>query len=310
MADGLMASIVLDDLAKPFEDSAISWRVGSTTKDKTKGMALAYIDARDVMERLDNVCGVANWSDQYIETDKGRIICTLSIRIDGEWIAKSDGAGDSDVESEKGAISDALKRAAVKWRIGRYLYDMPSPWVEIEEFGRSVRMKQSERSKLDKIHREYVSKNFKNAGPSDAGQREQPKTQQATGGEARPPASPPVNRRTTPDVSATKIARQMDRDMKAGKEPGLETPDMRKARLATEGNSDFAALLEDMRRQTSTRDLKAWGAMIAAKPSTLSDDQKNEMQAAYKNLMAGLREAEEYAARVAEEADADFEERV
>lgn len=98
--------------------------------------------------------------------------------------------------------------------------------------------------------------------------------------------------------------------MKAGKEPGLETPEMRKARLAKEGDADFAALLEDMRRQTSTRDLKAWGASIAAKPSTLSDDQKNEMQAAYKSLMAGLRETEEYAARVADDANAEFEERV
>jgi len=310
MADGMISTPALSELAAPFPDAAISWRVGSTTKAKDKGMALAYIDARDVMERLDAVCGAANWSDQYVETEKGRIICTLSIRIDGEWIAKSDGAGDSDVESEKGAISDALKRAAVKWRIGRYLYDMPSPWVEIEEFGRSFRMKQSERSKLDKIHREYVRNTFKNAGPSDAGERKPPKAQLATGAEAPPHASAPVNHRNTPDVSATKIARQLDRDMKAGKEPSLETPEMRKARLAKEGDADFAALLEDMRRQTSTRDLKAWGASIAAKPSTLSDDQKNEMQAAYKSLMAGLRETEEYAARVADDANAEFEERV
>jgi hypothetical protein len=41
-------------------------------------------------------------------------------------------AGDSDVEEEKGAISDAFKRAAVKWGIGRYLYDMPTPWVPCE----------------------------------------------------------------------------------------------------------------------------------------------------------------------------------
>lgn len=48
----------LDDLRKPFDPASISWRVGSTTKDKTKGMALAYIDARDVQDRLDAVCGV------------------------------------------------------------------------------------------------------------------------------------------------------------------------------------------------------------------------------------------------------------
>lgn len=96
-------------------------------------MALAYIDARDVMERLDAVCGPANWQDRY-EFHGARTVCYLSIRIDGEWITKADGAGDSDVEAEKGAISDALKRAAVKWGIGRYLYALDAPWVPCESY--------------------------------------------------------------------------------------------------------------------------------------------------------------------------------
>jgi hypothetical protein len=97
-------------------------------------MALAYIDARAVMDRLDSVCGPENWTDAYTETPKGRLICTLSINIGGQWVSKSDGAGDTDVEGDKGAISDALKRAAVKWGIGRYLYDMPTPWVPCESY--------------------------------------------------------------------------------------------------------------------------------------------------------------------------------
>ncbi len=119
----------LQKLSSPFPEAQISWRAQSVTKDGDKAMALAYIDARDVMGRLDEVIGAGNWSDEYIETVKGRILCTLSIRVCGEWVSKSDGAGDSDVEAEKGAISDAFKRTAVKWGIGRYLYDMPTPWV-------------------------------------------------------------------------------------------------------------------------------------------------------------------------------------
>lgn len=119
-------------LAAPFPGDAISWRAQSVTRDGTKAMALAYIDARDVMARLDEVCGPANWQDSYAETPKGRLICTLSLRIGAEWISKADGAGDTDVEGEKGAISDALKRAAVKWGVGRYLYDMPVVWAECE----------------------------------------------------------------------------------------------------------------------------------------------------------------------------------
>jgi hypothetical protein len=42
-------------LFAPFPPGRVSWRVGSTTQDKKRGMALAYIDARDVMDRLDAV---------------------------------------------------------------------------------------------------------------------------------------------------------------------------------------------------------------------------------------------------------------
>lgn len=120
------------NLAQPFAPEAVHWRAQGMTQDKSKAMALAYIDARDVMDRLDGMCGPDNWQDSYVETPKGRIICTLSIRVDGEWVSKSDGAGETDVESDKGALSDALKRAAVKWGIGRYLYSLKSPWVPCE----------------------------------------------------------------------------------------------------------------------------------------------------------------------------------
>lgn len=126
---------MIDALSAEFPRDAISWRSQSLNKDGTSAMALAYIDARDVMDRLDGVCGPANWQDRY-EFHGARTVCYLSIRLDGEWITKADGAGDSDVEAEKGAISDALKRAAVKWGIGRYLYALPAPWVPCESYDR------------------------------------------------------------------------------------------------------------------------------------------------------------------------------
>ncbi len=125
-------TIDLAALSAPFPVEAIHWRAQSLTQDKTKAMALAYIDARDVQDRLDAVCGPANWQDAYAETAKGRLLCTLSVRINDEWISKSDGAGDTDVEGDKGAISDALKRAGVKWGIGRYLYDLGNIWAPCE----------------------------------------------------------------------------------------------------------------------------------------------------------------------------------
>jgi hypothetical protein len=124
----------LGRLKAEFPRAAISWRAQSVTKDGSKAMALAYIDARDVMNRLDEACGPDNWQDEYTETTSGRLICRIGIRVTDDWVWKSDGAGDTDVEGEKGAISGAFKRAAVKWGIGRYLYDMPAPWVPCESY--------------------------------------------------------------------------------------------------------------------------------------------------------------------------------
>lgn len=124
-------------LAAPFPADAVSWRAQSLNRDGNSAMALAYIDARDVMRRLDDVCGPAGWSDSYAETPKGRVIGTIAIRIGDEWVSKSDGAGDTDVEGAKGGMSDAFKRAAVKWGIGRYLYDLPVVWADCESYERN-----------------------------------------------------------------------------------------------------------------------------------------------------------------------------
>lgn len=119
----------IEELKKPFPVNAISWRVGQKSKTKPKAMMLCYIDARDVMDRLDEVCG-SNWSDDYKEV-KGRIVCTIT--IDG--VSRSDGAGDTDFEGEKGGLSDAFKRAAVKWGIGRYLYNASeyNTWIDTKD---------------------------------------------------------------------------------------------------------------------------------------------------------------------------------
>lgn len=125
---------MFEQLSAEFPCDAIHWRAQSVTKTGDKAMALAYIDARDVMDRLDEVCGPAGWSDSYVETPKGRVICSIAIKTEEGWISKSDGAGDTAVEGDKGGISDAFKRAAVKWGIGRYLYGMPTPWVPCESY--------------------------------------------------------------------------------------------------------------------------------------------------------------------------------
>src|SRR5579859_1125356 len=55
----------LADLKAYFNPTLISWRVGATNQAKDKGIALAYLNARDVMERLDEVCGPTRWQAEY-----------------------------------------------------------------------------------------------------------------------------------------------------------------------------------------------------------------------------------------------------
>lgn len=127
----------LEKLKRPFPINSIHWRVGSTSADKTKGIGLAYLDARDVMERLDEVCGPENWQCDYPWSDGKKVVCRIGIKVDGEWIWKTNGAGDTHVEQDKGALSDAFKRAAVLWGIGQYLYALPNKWVQLVARGKS-----------------------------------------------------------------------------------------------------------------------------------------------------------------------------
>lgn len=120
------------DLERPFPVNKVRWRVGPRTKDESRGIALAYIDARDVMKRLDDVCGVEGWQNRYTHVTPQGVVCEVGILFEGEWVWKANGAGETQVEGEKGAMSDAFKRAGVQWGIGRYLYALPNVWVELE----------------------------------------------------------------------------------------------------------------------------------------------------------------------------------
>lgn len=131
----------LAKLKEPFPYDDVKWRPGATNREKTKALALAFIDARAVMDRLDDVCGPSNWKDRYRTGPSGGVMCELSIRCGDEWIAKEDGAENTDIEAVKGGISDALRRAGVKWGIGRYLYHLDNQWVECEAYGNSIRLK-------------------------------------------------------------------------------------------------------------------------------------------------------------------------
>jgi hypothetical protein len=126
---------LLDRLAAPF--AAHDVKSKPAVMSGNRALALFYVDARSIMQRLDDVVGVANWSDAYhVIGDGSSVVCQLSIRIGDEWIRKEDVGSPSEQPDEgdrmKAAFSDALKRAAVKWGIGRYLYRLPGVWCDYD----------------------------------------------------------------------------------------------------------------------------------------------------------------------------------
>jgi hypothetical protein len=119
-------------LARPTPHDRVQWRGDRATRDGSRIAVLAYVDARYVMETLDEVVGPGNWQDRY-EDAIGGYRGGIGVNVDGEWIWKYDAAPASDIEGIKGGHSDAMKRAGVKWGIGRDLYDYPDLWVPAEE---------------------------------------------------------------------------------------------------------------------------------------------------------------------------------
>ena len=118
-------------LAAPFKASEIDWLVQALSEENMQGLAIPYIQSRAIQNRLDEVLTPAGWRNEFILWHPNSQLCNILLRIvyeDGtaEWVGKSDGSGNSDIEPIKGELSDAMKRAAVQWGIGRFLYQMGS----------------------------------------------------------------------------------------------------------------------------------------------------------------------------------------
>lgn len=130
--DGLHAA-----LTEPFAALDIEWRVQTSGKTANGPWVrvLAYIDNRAIMERLDETCGADGWRNEFKHAASGAVLCGLSIKVNGEWITKWDGANETDIEAAKGGLSNAMKRAAVQWGIGRYLYNLSEDFATVLKAG-------------------------------------------------------------------------------------------------------------------------------------------------------------------------------
>lgn len=117
---------LLAKLAEPFAARDISWLPGATSNGKC--LAMPYADLRAYMDRLDEVAGLT-WQVEY-QPWGDRIICNLTIA----GVTRSS-TGESDAKDPNaGTVSEAqaFKRACAMFGLGRYLYNLPSVWVEYD----------------------------------------------------------------------------------------------------------------------------------------------------------------------------------
>ena len=122
-------------LAAPFDAAQLSWLVKTKPAEgKKQALVLPYVNSRDIQDRFDNVVTPANWYPEISDNIDG-FNCKLWLRLGGEWIYKMDGAPRTNVEGVKGGISGAIKRAAVQWGVGRYLYRLPAFWAKVKPRG-------------------------------------------------------------------------------------------------------------------------------------------------------------------------------
>lgn len=161
----------LERLKDKFKPDEIEFRVGSTNEKRengkviqraTKGLVLPYVTNRAIQNRLDDVCGAENWCNVFQLWQNESQLCGISIRMNQEeniWVTKWDGAENTKTEPIKGGLSNAMKRAAVQWGIGRYLYQATPEWVDVIPRGKSYIFREP-----PKLPKELLPDGANNAG--------------------------------------------------------------------------------------------------------------------------------------------------
>lgn len=136
-----MRKEIMEKLKEPFDDSRIKFKLQSKSSDGRYGLFVPYVDARDVIERL-NATGAA-WSDEY-EIAEAKLKLPNGSTADGYMASCKltiDGTTRQDVgegDTPKAAVSDALKRTAVKFGLGLHLYSGNRVWSELDDRGYPV----------------------------------------------------------------------------------------------------------------------------------------------------------------------------
>ena len=134
---------VLADLRRPFTAAAVKFKPQAVSKSSDKALATFYIDARLAAERLNYVVGAENWSNAprvlfeadpqahaafYFPVEQALTVFGVT-KVD---VGVYTNGNKPDDKASKSSYSDSLKRAAVMFGIGAYLYALPKQWFDYD----------------------------------------------------------------------------------------------------------------------------------------------------------------------------------
>lgn len=133
---------IVQALRKPFDPELIKWKIQTNPKEgQDKAIVVAFIDSRDVTERLDLVTG-GDWSSEFslpqvnagaqFSLECALTVCGVTRRDVGTVPAPR-----QNEDSTKDLYSDALKRAAVQFGVGSHVYRFPKVKAKVQASGKS-----------------------------------------------------------------------------------------------------------------------------------------------------------------------------
>jgi hypothetical protein len=141
-------------LKEPFDPHVVQWVVTATAPGKDghrRGLLAAYADPRAYMDRLNELFTPSGWTQEYstqiipncprkvrdkqVASAKLLVICRLTIYGLGAHSGTGEGWAD-DENALTSADAQAFKRAGVPFGLGRYFYDLPQEWVDLDEHDR------------------------------------------------------------------------------------------------------------------------------------------------------------------------------
>ncbi len=158
----------LEHLRRPPIPAGVRFKLQHTYRDR--GQVVAYVDARLVFDRLDRVCG-QHWHATFDELPErllprpvdrnGQVIARPPLfarcRLTCFYVTREDvGEG----EDPKAAFSDAIKRAAVQFGIGRVLYATRAVWLRAGEEDGQLRSNSKDRLIIDQRTEDWLRQQY------------------------------------------------------------------------------------------------------------------------------------------------------